>query len=189
MTRGKPEITVPALNPSAQLNAPAKDSLFQRVIEHSVDGLIVIDADGIVRFANSAAISLFAGMTRELIGFHLGAPAIHERVEITLYDGKNTRYAEMRAVEIEWEGQKANLASLRDITERRRDAVELQKQASELSLRNDELMRFNRAAVGRELRMIELKCEVNELSRRLGQPARYRISAEEVGLPSLECSK
>jgi two-component system CheB/CheR fusion protein len=40
------------------------------------------------------------------------------------------------------------------------------------------LARFNRVAVGREMRMIELKKEVNELCRRLGEAARYPLEFE-----------
>jgi two-component system CheB/CheR fusion protein len=49
--------------------------------------------------------------------------------------------------------------------------------AGEASLRasNHDLARFNRAAVGRELRMIELKREINEMCNQLGQPARYPL--------------
>ena len=68
-----------------------------------------------------------------------------------------------------------------EITERKRVEAELLRQSSELRARNDELTRFNRAAVGRELRMIELKREVNELCGRLGDPARHRIVG--TGLP------
>jgi PAS domain S-box-containing protein len=95
------------------------DELARKVIEHSVDGLLVIDAEGVVRFANPAAISLFAGRTTELVGFHLGAPAIHEPVELILPSGTSPRYVEMRSTEIIWEGRTASLASLRDITERK----------------------------------------------------------------------
>ncbi|MBN2702568.1 MAG: PAS domain S-box protein [Pontiellaceae bacterium] len=53
-----------------------------------------------------------------------------------------------------------------DITER--------KEAEErLSSSNDELARFNKVAVGRELRMIELKQEINALCRRLSIPEIY----------------
>lgn len=48
--------------------------------------------------------------------------------------------------------------------------VTVQKHASE------ELARFNRAAVGRELRMIELKKEVNDLYRRIGESPRYALA-------------
>jgi hypothetical protein len=55
----------------------------------------------------------------------------------------------------------------------------VQKQSEEaLRQRNDELERFNQAAVGRELRMRELKEEINSLAARLGEPLRYVINGE-----------
>lgn len=42
--------------------------------------------------------------------------------------------------------------------------------------RNEELARFNRAAVGREIDMIDLKKRVNELAAQLGQPAPYPLA-------------
>ena len=47
-----------------------------------------------------------------------------------------------------------------------------------LEARNDELERFNKVLVGRELRMIELKRDVNALCARLGEPPRYPLEAE-----------
>jgi PAS domain-containing protein len=62
-----------------------------------------------------------------------------------------------------------------DITERRRVEEALRQ-------RNEALERFNRAAVGRELRMLELKREVNELLARRGEPPQYVINGgEETG--------
>jgi response regulator RpfG family c-di-GMP phosphodiesterase len=58
-----------------------------------------------------------------------------------------------------------------------------QKQAyEELRLRTEELMRFNRLAVGRELRMVELKKEINHLCQQLGQPRRYPLDFEKENL-------
>jgi DNA-binding response OmpR family regulator len=48
------------------------------------------------------------------------------------------------------------------------------ERTAELRARNGELIRFNEAMVGRELRMIELKQEVNALCAQLGQPPRYQ---------------
>ena len=77
------------------------------------------------------------------------------------------------------EGQPTRtMATIEDISERKRAEETLRLQAEELHARNDILARFNRSAVGRELRMIELKCEVNELCGKLGEPVRYQHPAD-----------
>jgi two-component system CheB/CheR fusion protein len=60
-----------------------------------------------------------------------------------------------------------------DITDRKQEETEIQRGAEELRATNEELTRFNEAMVGRELRMIELKQEVDALCAQLGQPPRY----------------
>ena len=67
---------------------------------------------------------------------------------------------------------------LMDITERKKNEEALLHSHAELSERAEELARFNRAAVGREIRMIELKKEVNELCLRLGEAPRYPLEFE-----------
>ena len=66
-----------------------------------------------------------------------------------------------------------------DITQRKRAEEALAQAHAELQSHAEELTRFNRAAVGRELRMIELKKEINELCQRHGEPARYPLEFEE----------
>lgn len=56
------------------------------------------------------------------------------------------------------------------------DALERKQADDLLHEQMDELQRFNDAAVGREIRMIELKKEVNELLSRLDLPPRYRAA-------------
>jgi PAS domain S-box-containing protein len=58
-----------------------------------------------------------------------------------------------------------------DITQRKRAEESLQAA-------NEELSRFNNIMVGRELRMIELKNEVNELCTSISQPPRYALDFE-----------
>ena len=59
-----------------------------------------------------------------------------------------------------------------DITDRRHAEEELRAHAHELE-------RFNRLAVGRETRMIDLKKEINDLLARLNEQARYKLNFDE----------
>lgn len=61
-----------------------------------------------------------------------------------------------------------------------RDITERHAAENELRLRNQELERFNRAAIERELRMVELKREVNAMARAAGWPPPYDTSFAEV---------
>jgi len=58
------------------------------------------------------------------------------------------------------------------------DITELKKIEEALKKSNEELERFNRAATGRELRIIELKKEVNDLCSLTGQARRYLLEFE-----------
>ncbi|MEM9338897.1 MAG: chemotaxis protein CheB [Bacteroidota bacterium] len=55
-------------------------------------------------------------------------------------------------------------------------AQKLQSKVKELEQSNEALSRFNKTAVGREIRMIELKKNINDLHRRLGEQAKYDLS-------------
>jgi two-component system CheB/CheR fusion protein len=71
------------------------------------------------------------------------------------------------------------IVTLIDITFRKRAEDEIRQRAEELRSSNQELERFNGASVGRELRMIELKVEVNELCLQAGLPSRYPLEFDE----------
>jgi PAS domain S-box-containing protein len=67
----------------------------------------------------------------------------------------------------------------RDTTEQRKAEEALRQAHIDLRARAEELARFNRIAVGREVRMIELKKEINELREQRGEPARYPLEFEQ----------
>src|SRR5215210_3087575 len=55
---------------------PADEERLRAIVERMADGIIVVNGDGIIRFANPAAERLFARPSRELVGTHLGFPAV-----------------------------------------------------------------------------------------------------------------
>jgi PAS domain S-box-containing protein len=93
------------------------------ILAHIVDGVIVIDVNGVVLFANPAASALFQCRTDELIGCDFGFPVVSgessESSEIQLRQGNRWLTVAMRVGEIDWEGEPAFLISLRDITQRK----------------------------------------------------------------------
>ncbi|MBM2815225.1 MAG: putative sensor protein [Ignavibacteria bacterium] len=64
---------------------------------------------------------------------------------------------------------------VRDITERKQAEEALKKYTEELEIANTDLKRFNSASVGREIRMIELKKQINGLLEELGRPEKYEV--------------
>jgi PAS domain S-box-containing protein len=67
---------------------------------------------------------------------------------------------------------------LSEITGRKTFEETQRRHTEELESRNDELSQFNRLAVGRELRMIELKKEINALCAAAGLPPRHDLAFE-----------
>jgi signal transduction histidine kinase len=98
---------------------------FRHVIDRNADGIVIVSKDGVVRLVNPAAASLFA--RNDLLGKQFGYPIVAGRTtEVDIIGkGRETAAAEMRVVEIEWEGEPACLASLRNITKRKRDEEQL----------------------------------------------------------------
>ena len=101
---------------------------FSSMIYANADGILILDENAIVRFMNPAAESIFGTKAEHFVGQtfeHLISPEKTTELDITLGDGK-TMVAEMRVMETEWNGQKAYIASLRDITDRKGMQQQLQ---------------------------------------------------------------
>jgi signal transduction histidine kinase/CheY-like chemotaxis protein len=91
------------------------------LVEKNADGIIVVDEDGLVLFANPAAEQIFGRSADLLIGSPIGVPVISgDTTEITIHrPGGDRVEAEIRVVETTWERSPALLASLRDISARK----------------------------------------------------------------------
>lgn len=97
-----------------------RDSLLA-VIEHNVDGMLVIDRAGVILLANRAAEHLLGRPAASLRGTVFGAPLVLETAtEIDVVAAGRGRTAEMRVVMIDWDEDQVFLASLRDVTDRKR---------------------------------------------------------------------
>lgn len=68
------------------------------------------------------------------------------------------------------------VGTVQDITDRKEAEEQLRKHQEILKQKIGELERFNNLTVNRELKMIELKEEINALLSRLGEEPRYRIA-------------
>ena len=94
---------------------------FRDVIERNADAIVVVDGEGVIRFVNAMAAKLFDADGDRLLNTPFGFPLLAgDTTEIDLRSRGESLTAEMRVVKSEWEGTTAYIASLRDITERRR---------------------------------------------------------------------
>ena len=107
----------------------ASEANLRKIIVEHPDGIVVVDREGTVRFVNPATGSLFGRKTEELMGETFGFPTVSGEasdVEV-IHKTEGAIMAEMRVVEIEWEGQPALLASLHDITKRKKAEEKVQE--------------------------------------------------------------
>lgn len=172
----------------------ASEDKYSTLVEKGNDGIIIIQ-DFVLKFVNSRMIELTGLTKEEVIGkpfYDYVSPEYKEmltervkkrlkgeevprryEIDILSKDG-STIPVEINASLIEYEGRPADMAIVRDITERRQAEAEVKKlnkeleqrvkdRTAELEDKNDELERMNKLFVGRELRMAELKEQISGL--------------------------
>jgi signal transduction histidine kinase len=108
------------------------------IIESLADGVVVVDGGGNIRFANPAAGHLFNRPADELIGTAFGTPVVAgetTEMEIVRRGGGEVVYAELRVVDTTWDGDQAELVSLREITDRKRSEERARQLAHEREAR------------------------------------------------------
>ena len=160
------------------------------------EGVYGVDLAGRCTFINPTALAMLGYTEGEMLGqpqhdvFHHhrpdGRPYPHTEcpINLTSHDGRVRRVQEwffrrdgtgfpvdlIVTPLMKDTDRTGAVAAFSDITDRKAAEDALLRQTEELKNRNDELGRFNRAMVGRELDMVELKRQVKELSRELGRP-------------------
>jgi PAS domain S-box-containing protein len=171
--------------------------LLQSILDNATDEVIVTtDRMGIILDWNEGARRLLGYEPEEVVGrksvriFHTeeylksgimdvnikkmiatGKPLIEELSYITK-DGGTIPVQEIVSPRFDEDGEFVGMVGMaRDITEQKAGEEALKK-------KNEELNRFNKLAVGRELKMIELKKEINALLEKLGEEPGYEIAGE-----------
>ncbi|MCD1295351.1 hypothetical protein CUJ83_10100 [Methanocella sp. CWC-04] len=116
---------------------------FHAIVNKNADAMVVLDKNGIIRYVNPAAVSLFNLSGSELVGQMLGFPVVlKEPVEMYVLRGfKEFVAAEMRMVEVEWEDRPSYLISFRDVTGHVKYEEELSKARNGLEVRVQERTR------------------------------------------------
>jgi PAS domain S-box-containing protein len=98
------------------------------ILDTITDGVLVVDNQGVVLYANQAAETLLA--RSPLIGQSLAIPVNPDNSshqDINLIRPGGFAWAEMRSAPLEWDGRPGYVIALRDITERKHMELERQK--------------------------------------------------------------
>ena len=163
---------------------------YQALIEKASDGIVLLNAEGNFKFASSSAKRMFGYSESEEIKGNPVEYTHPEDLHFVLLDLdkllKEPSYVptlqyRFRDKNGNWKWIESTFTNLladpsvesivinfRDITERKQDEVALKEKM-------EDLQRFHNISVGRELKMIELKKEVNELLKNWGKEERYKI--------------
>ncbi len=112
----------------------------RRIIEKNVDGVMILSHEGRIKFINPAGEKILGKGCEELAKQLVGQVLpLNESVELNVaWKEGETRYVEIRGKEIDWEGKRAYLASIRDITERKQleKSLAVEKEQLDITLRS-----------------------------------------------------
>jgi PAS domain S-box-containing protein len=134
------------------------------ILGYSAEELTSLSSDGVINLIFPDDQKMFFGNYRARLE-DKPAPARYEFRAVK--KNKEVRWLEISSSRITFDGQPAVQATFTDITER--------KKAEEvLNLRLKEIKEFNKAAIGRELKMIALEQEVDDLLKELARPPKYK---------------
>jgi PAS domain S-box-containing protein/putative nucleotidyltransferase with HDIG domain len=89
--------------------------ILNTIVQEAKDGILIVNKDGVVQFANQAASQMFRPEVKDLVGYSLVIPAKTDRITVEESD-KRLRVLELRTSEIDYQNQTATLILARDIT-------------------------------------------------------------------------
>ncbi|MBZ4018824.1 sensor histidine kinase [Streptomyces purpurogeneiscleroticus] len=103
------------------------DDIRQVIVSATADGILAVDANGLILFCNPAAEELFDRSADELVGREFGFPLVvgETTIDLMLPD-RRVRVVEMRVTTALLESDTLHVAALRDITRRRQAQLALE---------------------------------------------------------------
>jgi len=161
------------------------------LFEEGSDAIFLADVEtGTLLDANKQAERLLGRRKKEIIGMHQSQ--LHPPGKAEYHKEKFSKYiqsgraADFEAAVVKKDGTIVPVhisAAVMELQGKEiiqgvfRDVTELKNAQERLAQKMQELERFNRIAVARELRMIELKRQVNELAQKTGEAPPYKLSS------------
>jgi signal transduction histidine kinase len=114
--------------------------LLVKLLTSTPDGILLVDASGIIRYANPAAETLFQRPSGTLTELPFGLPHVAGIRDIELVrDDGSLRTVEMRPVDSTWEGEPVWVIALRDATEQRHREQQIRAQLQTSSELTEEI--------------------------------------------------
>jgi PAS domain S-box-containing protein len=162
----------------------------EAILTAAPDIIVEVDCNQVYTWSNRAGFEFFGEdlIGRPVAAYVVGKPNTSPLFADASEAAKNSRYVES------WQRRKDGefrllawwSSDLRDdqgrvssVISTARDVTERMQAEEALKHEYEELERFNRVTLNRELRMIELKKEINALLRAAGHAEKYRIVSDE----------
>ncbi len=181
---------------NAELALREGEKKYRALFDNATDAVFIVQ-NGVIRFANPVTEEIL-GLSQEELAWNDFSQFIHEddRAMVSGHHDQrlrgesppdtysfrivdiagNTMWVELKATALPWDEKPATLCFVRDITERRRTEIELEKHRGRLEElveeRTAELRQAVNLMAGRENRMADLKEENREL---WAQLAKYEV--------------
>jgi len=173
---------------------------FKLIIDHATDAIIQINSKGFITLWSPSAAKVFGWSSKEAVGQQLSElifpqqyreahtkglkhyaetgedPIFNKPLDLTALHRDGSEFpVEMVLSPIQLENEYSFGSVIRDITERKEAENKIMMTNEELEAKIAEVEKLNKSMTGRELRIIEVKEEVNKLSEELGRPAPYQL--------------